>query len=157
MNQWTKLEKTQGSYVLVLEVPSSLEILIKRFKWELKPGLYLYFGSAKGSTATSLGNRLHRHFKDNKKIFWHIDHLTSNKEVNKINAFYTIGLDLSECEALQKFKQDHPKCNILLNFGSSDCKSSCGGHLLHLLEENGSIAYLKSYFSQKKWLTIMDE
>jgi len=40
-----------------------------------EPGLWVYVGSAMGSGSTSLENRLGRHFRKEKTIYWHIDYL----------------------------------------------------------------------------------
>ncbi|MFX0124420.1 MAG: DUF123 domain-containing protein [Candidatus Hodarchaeota archaeon] len=145
------LKNSQGVYSIVLEVWDSISIKTSRFKWLLKSGLYLYFGSARGKTATSLEKRLTRHFSRQKKTFWHIDYLTSHSDTKILNAYYTTDPKITECQALQEFVQKFQKMKIILHFGSSDCKSRCGGHLLFISSNQGKHTEFVKYFSHKSW------
>ena len=138
--------------MLVLEVRYSFLINTSRFKWLLKPGIYLYFGSAQGTTSTSLEKRLTRHFKkkSQKKIFWHIDYLTSYSDTRIIIAYYNIKTEITECLALQDFVQKN-QTEIIPNFGSTDCKSKCGGHLLFFSSDCKVLADLDNYLILKNW------
>ncbi|MFX0184294.1 MAG: DUF123 domain-containing protein [Candidatus Hodarchaeota archaeon] len=141
----------QGVYVVVLRVLSSFQIKKKNFNWDLKAGIYTYFGSALGKTSTSLSHRLFRHFKSTKRIFWHIDLLTTNKNVEKLQAYYTTQNSDLECELLQQFIQNYSNTHVIRNFGSSDCRSKCRGHLLYLSNNQEELLHLNDYFLQRGW------
>ncbi|MFX1517509.1 MAG: DUF123 domain-containing protein [Promethearchaeota archaeon] len=142
-------KNSQGVYILVLKVSDSNSIRTSQFKWLLHPGIYLYFGSARGKTSTSLEKRIIRHYRRQKKIFWHIDHLTSNLKTKLLGTYYTTDLTITECQALQEFSQNFHEVKIISQFGSSDCKSKCGGHLLFISNNQDiSTKYIR-YFHQK--------
>jgi Uri superfamily endonuclease len=145
------IKNSQGVYVLVLKVSYSISIKTSRIKWLLQPGVYLYFGSARGKTSTSLEKRLIRHFHTQKTIFWHIDYLTSHSDAKILNAYYTTDPKITECQALQEFVQKFQKMKILPHFGSSDCKSKCGGHLLFVSSNQDMLTEFTKYFRQKDW------
>jgi len=149
-------KNSQGVYILVFEIVHSLLIDIRRFKWLLKPGFYLYFGSALGKTSTSLEKRLARHFNNQKKIFWHIDYITSQSDVKMINAYYTTKTGITECSALQGFEQNFQNTEIILKFGSSDCKTKCGGHLVFLSNNRAVLIDLANYFNLRGWFLHKD-
>ncbi len=151
MDNWNQLRNLQGVYVLVLEVKNHLRINTNRFKWIIKPGFYLYFGSAKGKTATNLGNRLLRHLKKEKNIFWHIDYLTTHVDTEIISTYYNTSSEVTECSALRQFKEEFQNATIISNFGSSDCKSKCGGHLLFFSSKRVILTDFAKYFLQKSW------
>ena len=149
-------KNSQGIYILVFKIVHSLLIDIRRFKWLLKPGFYLYFGSALGKTSTSLEKRLARHFTNQKKIFWHIDYITSHSDVKMINAYYTTTTGITECSALQEFVQNFHDTEIIPKFGSSDCKAKCGGHLLFFSSNQGVLIGLDNYFKIRGWFLHED-
>ncbi|MFX0015109.1 MAG: DUF123 domain-containing protein [Promethearchaeota archaeon] len=157
MDGKNQLKTSQGVYVIVLKIVHPYVIDTKRFKWILKAGYYLYFGSARGKTSTSLENRLARHFRFQKKIFWHIDYITSNSDTKIINAFYSVKPDITECSAFQEFKQNFQDVIIIPNFGSTDCKSYCGGHLFFLSPNQAVLPSLGDYFSSKNWKASTNE
>ena len=138
-------------YVLILKVSYSIIINTSRFTWRLKSGTYFYFGSARGKTSTSLEKRLNRHFQQQKRIFWHIDHLTSHFDAKILNAYYTTDPEITECQALQEFVQKFQDVNSIPHFGSSDCKSQCGGHLLFISSKQDITTEFTKYFRLKSW------
>lgn len=83
-----ELLRHPGYYILVLEVPGRLEVNTRtNRRFVLDPGFYIYIGSARGPGG--LIARVKRHFRRNKKLFWHIDHLTTKQSV-RIVAVYTL-------------------------------------------------------------------
>ena len=83
-----ELLRIPGYYILVLEVPKRLVVNTKaNRRFILDPGFYIYIGSARGSGG--LIARVNRHFRRNKKLFWHIDYLTTRRSV-RIVAVYTL-------------------------------------------------------------------
>jgi Uri superfamily endonuclease len=80
---------------------------------------YCYIGSAKNG----LGNRILRHMKKEKKIHWHIDHLTV--VADSIEAYFSE--DGEEC-ALRRSAEECGLRPAVKGFGCSDCR--CDTHLL---------------------------
>ncbi|MFX1286377.1 MAG: DUF123 domain-containing protein [Promethearchaeota archaeon] len=149
-------KNSQGVYVLVFEIICSFLIDINRFNWLLRTGFYLYFGSARGKTSTSLEKRLTRHFKRQKKTFWHIDYITSHPDTKMINAYYTTITGTTECSALQGFLQNFHNTEIIQKFGSSDCKAKCGGHLVFFSNNQAILNDLNNYFKLIGWFLYED-
>ena len=78
----------KGSYLLILSVKGRIVFKPGALpKVELPPGCYVYVGSAKGPGGFE--KRVSRHLKKVKKARWHIDYLTSIKEVEIESIFYT--------------------------------------------------------------------
>jgi sugar fermentation stimulation protein A len=76
-----------------------------------------------GSALKNMTQRLERHKRERKKLFWHIDYLRAHAEVHL--ALPIRASDSLECtlaDALKKISDWH-----VPNFGCSDC--SCGSHL----------------------------
>jgi len=139
-----------GTYILVLEVIENIIICVNRLQWELKPGIYLYFGSAKGKTSNSLKNRINRHFNNKKKFFWHIDYLTIHSSVILRCVYLKTDEHSNECTNLSNISNDI-SLEIITRFGSSDCKKECGGHLGYIENNLISIKWLDDYFEGQEW------
>ncbi len=87
-NYLEELLVVQGYYVLILEVSEGLVIDTRGGRrFSLDPGLYVYVGSARGPGG--LLARIKRHLRRNKKLFWHIDYLTTRESV-RIMAVYSL-------------------------------------------------------------------
>ena len=67
----------KGSYFLVIRLGEEKVIRTKGRAFELKPGYYVYVGSA----MNSLEKRVARHFRREKKLHWHIDYLLKEAEL----------------------------------------------------------------------------
>ena len=66
----------KGAYMLALDLRRPAALHIAKFAGcTLAPGRYLYLGSARGPGG--IGARLKRHFRQDKALHWHIDHLTT--------------------------------------------------------------------------------
>lgn len=73
----------KGSYILVMYLDEDSRYTIGKFgTFAFPAGWYLYTGSAFGSGG--LLSRLSRHLRKEKKIHWHIDHLTTRMPVIEI-------------------------------------------------------------------------
>ncbi|MHA1264781.1 MAG: GIY-YIG nuclease family protein [Candidatus Helarchaeota archaeon] len=123
---------TQGVYALIIENTKNLDMAVGKLGslWFPK-GFYVYIGSALGKTSTNLEHRLKRHLSPTKTLFWHIDYLL-NSEFTTIIAIITAQTsEKKECRVVSELKRsDHLTCNVP-KFGSSDCVSNCGSHLLY--------------------------
>jgi len=107
-----------GTYVLILKVSDN--ILLRQ--WKIKKGFFAYVGSAKNG----LSKRLSRHLKKEKKLFWHIDYLLDEKEVE----IYKIYVSKRQIEkVVAKFFER--LYNPILGFGNGDNKS-VKGHLFKI-------------------------
>jgi len=109
-------------------------------------GLYVYVGSAQ----RSLEKRIERHLKRNKKKFWHIDYLTSDKFVRIVGVFLKKAEKSEECRVAAKLSESGVP---IANFGCSDC--GCTSHLFFfsnlsrfvLDSSNSSSIYLEEWIS----------
>ena len=118
------LDAAPGAYILCLQILQPIEVEQNRFNGaRLKPGLYLYCGSAKGPGG--LAARLKRHLRAKKKPHWHIDQLTI--PASDMAAIAVPGGE--ECELVDALLSTGEYSTALEGFGSSDC-NKCRSHLL---------------------------
>ena len=113
--------KDSGAYLLVLYINKYFQLKVNKRKWEIKPGCYVYVGSAmKGLEA-----RIKRHLRKKKRLKWHIDYLG-------IYAERIIPIPIRSAERLECKVANKLKCiadEVILGFGSTDCK--CESHLFY--------------------------
>lgn len=115
----------KGAYVLLIQISNRLEGALRGQAFVLEPGLYAYCGSARGPGG--LRARIERHRRQDKKVHWHIDQVTTRAPVIAVGT----SASLSEC-ALVTCLLKEPGCSIpVAGFGASDCKT-CGAHFLKL-------------------------
>jgi len=117
-----------GIYLLELYISPSVKLSSTRFPRELFADGYYYYA---GSAQKKLKSRIERHLKKNKKVHWHIDHLTTGTgAISRLWIFENASKDL-ECELVQ-FLQKNLKFEIPINnFGNGDCTNKCPSHLLY--------------------------
>ena len=123
----------KGSYILFFSVDSIRHITVgRRGTIEFKPGCYAYAGSA----LNSLERRIERHYRTEKKLFWHIDYLLEHAVIIKD---FRIESPLKlECTIARSLSQ---KMEHVPGFGCSDC--SCSSHLFYHKNENLMKKYIK--------------
>jgi sugar fermentation stimulation protein A len=116
----------RGSYILILRLPAGRTLNIGKLgRVKFKAGYYLYAGSAR----KNLTQRLERHKRDRKRLFWHIDYLRAHAEVHL--ALPIRASDPLECELAQGLKKiSHWE---VPGFGCSDC--SCDTHLFGMRKD----------------------
>jgi Uri superfamily endonuclease len=115
-----------GAYVLMLDLAKAVPIRVATLpRIHLPPGRYAYVGSAKGSGG--IRARVRRHLGAEKKIHWHVDHLTAAARVDEVLAYP----GASECDIVQRLLRRRGASVPVAGFGSSDCKR-CAAHLLVL-------------------------
>ncbi|WP_099211251.1 GIY-YIG nuclease family protein [Thermococcus henrietii] len=105
----------KGSYFLVIRLEEEKRIRTKGKAFELKPGYYVYVGSA----MNSLEKRVARHFRREKRLHWHIDYLL--KEAELLRAYLILsGVKLEEdlSREVSKFGEPVP------GFGAGDVRVS---------------------------------
>ena len=110
-----------GSYILLIELKENMIIKIGKLRdIRFKKGFYAYIGSA----LKGLEQRINRHFRSNKKKYWHIDYLLNYGKI--VNVFYNESNIKEECNFVKKFEKN---LIFIPNFGCSDCK--CKSHLFY--------------------------
>jgi sugar fermentation stimulation protein A len=118
-----KESEDRGAYLLILKVTHDMTtpVGVKRSIF-FKKGYYIYAGSAQ----KNLTQRIERHKRQRKKLFWHIDYLTKVSEFRAALPLRTVN-DL-ECQLAHALK-DIAEGEIA-HFGASDC--SCTSHLFFM-------------------------
>jgi Uri superfamily endonuclease len=116
------IPREKGVYILVMRIDFTITIALSIGLVVLEPGLYAYIGSAR--SFGGLRSRIKHHLtKNKKKLWWHIDYITSKNEVKFICIIYALTeLDLEEnlAEELSKNSCWNP---AVRGFGSTDRKS----------------------------------
>jgi Uri superfamily endonuclease len=132
-----------GSYVLVLSLGQPCRIRAGRLPERNYPaGLYFYIGRAK----RNLRGRLARHLTTEKKLFWHIDYLLRNAEIEEI--WCRPGY-FDECQLASDItgmcgKDSSP----IPGFGASDCH--CSSHLIYYSGEGSLLNLLRNKINHRK-------
>ena len=118
----------KGSYILFFKTEEKKFITIGKLgKITIKPGIYVYIGSAFGPGG--LRARIGRHLKKSKKVRWHIDYI--RKELDIIDIYFSTRSEKLECIWAQEILNSGAGV-LLKNLGSSDCK--CMSHFLCISE-----------------------
>ncbi|MES0883881.1 GIY-YIG nuclease family protein [Roseibium sp. SCP14] len=118
------IPRDKGAYALALCLGGPVDLEINRTcRGRLMPGWYFYLGSARGSGG--LAARLKRHFREKKKLHWHVDRLT----VQTIAMAALAVPDGNECELADGLLATPWFKIALAGFGSTDCRR-CDSHLL---------------------------
>jgi Uri superfamily endonuclease len=119
----------KGTYTIVVRCKDAS---YSRFgslgKARLEKGHYLYTGSALGQGAVSLENRIERHLRRQKRLWWHIDYLTSHPQCKVTGAVYVVSDNRLECKVNGSVSKELKVSPVLFKIGASDC--NCDGHLL---------------------------
>ena len=123
------MSENRGTYLLFLFIQQDISLTIGALgSMVFHQGNYIYVGSAIGPGG--LEKRVARHFKHEKKIYWHIDYLLKNNFVKIISFGKILSDQKIECKVVdQIIGTFQEKALIIKNFGSSDC--NCKSHLLY--------------------------
>ena len=127
----------KGSYILILECIKDCEINVGSLgNIPFKKGFYIYIGSA----MNNLEKRVMRHLSRKKKVFWHIDYLTTSGNFRIIKVFIKISDQKEESKIAKYFEKyfDYVK-----GFGSTDCKHDAS-HLFYTKDINKIYRMLKN-------------
>jgi len=95
---------------------------------KLKPGTYVYVGSAHGPGGVAA--RVGRHLRQNKRPHWHIDYVTAKLTPN--NVIIMTGPEKQECRWVQALLRQPGTEVPLMGMGNGDCKAGCPAHFLRL-------------------------
>lgn len=117
------LPTDRGTYVLLLRCSSSRTVRVGRLgSVRLRPGYYLYVGSAFGPGG--LRARIDHHRHGPVRLHWHIDHLRRYTHLDC--AWYRCG-ERCEHDWAARIGNLPGAATVILGFGSSDCQ--CDTHL----------------------------
>ncbi len=105
------------AYILIMENSKNCRIAVGKLGLlEFTRGYYYYVGSAKSGM-----HRIKRHFRDEKKMRWHIDYI-----LQKFKVIGAVIVKESECKMAAMLAE----ClKAIPKFGCSDCK--CYSHLFY--------------------------
>ena len=114
-----------GSYLLLLGCDAKTRLSIgKRGDMEVKPGYYLYVGSAFGPGGVSA--RLRHHLAIASKPHWHVDYL---RAATRFLGAWCIYRERCEHVWAQSLLQSRSATVPMAGFGASDC--ACATHLFY--------------------------
>ena len=128
----------KGTYTIVIRCRQSVDLSFGNLgRAKIRPGLYVYSGSALGRGAVSLEGRIRRHLRRRKKIRWHVDYVTSSRRCMVKAAIYLESTRRLECDVSRMIGERLGAHPLLPHIGASDC--SCSGHLMRVtsLREKG--------------------
>jgi Uri superfamily endonuclease len=127
----------KGIYVLIIRLDSNADVKVGALgEVSLKAGTYAYVGSAQAN----LEQRVRRHLRKEKRLFWHIDYLLANEHSKVEQVLYMEGEKPAECmTARQIADQGEP----IVGFGCSDCH--CLSHLFRIDDYAFLAPQLKPY------------
>ena len=121
----------KGAYTLIIHVEQPVKVEIKSLgDVRFEPGLWIYVGSAMGESSTSLEHRIHRHFRIEKTIYWHIDYLL-DADTKLLEAIWAESMKPVECDIAQSLENHEKYSPGPRGFGSSDCRMNCVAHIFH--------------------------
>ena len=93
----------RGTYTLLLACRRPFKLRIGKLGLtNVEKGNYLYTGSALGTGAVSLEQRIARHRQRKKRVKWHVDYLTVRREITVVNAICTENGKRLECQINQQ-------------------------------------------------------
>jgi len=137
-DSFKRLKGRKGTYALLVQVNQSIRINIGKLgQHRFVPGIYIYAGSAMGTTSTSLGHRLRRHFSKSKKKHWHVDYLLSDPGTRVLGALWAESKKSVECGLASALRDSHVFEAGPAGFGASDCRAGCGTHLFRYAGNDG--------------------
>jgi Uri superfamily endonuclease len=134
----------KGIYILIIQCDQPSILPVKKFNNITFPaGYYYYIGSAQ----KNMQPRIKRHLSDVKKIHWHIDYLTTNKnfKIKEVILFKNKRKSY-ECILSQDFLKYFNSEVKAHEFGNSDC-TKCISHLYYNKEEIPHNHFISRYQS----------
>jgi len=113
----------RGTYCLILSCKKDFSAPVGKLGiLNFSEGGYIYIGSA----LNGLSNRLARHLRKKKKLYWHIDYLLESSYLDIDHIFYQSSAVKKECPTARLMAEEFKQCP---GFGSSDC--ACRSHLFY--------------------------
>jgi Uri superfamily endonuclease len=118
------LNALKGVYVLIIQVGWDTDVDVGALgRIAFTKGLYAYVGSAQ----TNLEQRIKRHFRNEKRKFWHVDYLLENDTAKIVKVFFKKANKAEECKIAKVIGE---RGEPIGGFGCSDC--NCKSHLFHI-------------------------
>jgi Uri superfamily endonuclease len=116
----------KGIYALIIRLTNDNIVNVGALgSLSLIKGTYVYVGSAQ----TNLEQRVKRHLRKEKRLFWHIDYLLDDPAADVVEVLYMQGDKTAECAVANEIsKQGEP----IEGFGCSDC--NCKSHLFRVAD-----------------------
>ena len=105
-------------------------------KLQLAKGTYIYVGSAQNG----LEKRVERHFRREKRKFWHIDYLLENPTSKIVTLFYKEAPKTLECVIAEAISR---RGEAVTGFGCSDCH--CRSHLFRIEKFDFLAQFMQKY------------
>jgi len=126
-------ERRKGTYLLFMTFPEPKRIVVGSLGTiDIDAKEYCYAGSA----MNGLDGRIGRHLRKEKKIHWHIDHLSTLTDMKEA---YVVSEHIREC-TLAEMALGSGCIPMHKGFGCSDC--GCATHLF-LVDDNSKQNLLK--------------
>ena len=120
----TNLPPLPGTYALILSSPAPRSVVVGKLgTLKLKPGFYIYVGSAFGPGG--LRARIGHHLQIARHPHWHLDYIGRYLELVEI--WYTFDTAHREHQWATILAKTRGATIPLIGFGSSDC--CCQSHL----------------------------
>jgi len=111
----------KGVYTLIMRKEDESTIGVGALgNIRFKKGIYTYVGSA----LNGLKNRISRHLREEKSLYWHIDYLLKKSDIEEI--IYAKKSEKIECEIARILSK---RLEPIKHFGASDC--NCKTHLFY--------------------------
>lgn len=140
----------RGAYVLIIDLNEIVSFNLKSLgSLSFDKGTWIYVGSAMGMGSTSLENRICRHFRSEKTIHWHIDHLLDSDSKIRFS-IWSESSSPAECAIAKSIDK---MVNVIPGpkaFGASDCKQKCWTHLYQAKIDNGLEKIIQDVFRNLK-------
>jgi Uri superfamily endonuclease len=114
----------KGIYVLIIHVTKDTNVNVGALgRTAFAKGLYAYVGSAQ----TNLEQRIKRHLRKEKHLFWHIDYLLDSDQTEIVKVLHKEADKPEECAVANTLRE---KGKPITGFGCSDCQ--CRSHLFRV-------------------------
>ena len=114
----------KGIYVLIIRVNKDTNVNVGALgRTAFAKGLYAYVGSAQ----TNLEQRIKRHLRKEKRLFWHIDYLLDSDQAEIVKVLHKETDKTEECAVANTLSE---KGEPVDGFGCSDCR--CRSHLFRI-------------------------
>jgi len=123
----------KGVYTLIIDLKTDEPLKVGKLGTHIfLSGTYTYTGSAMGTGALSLENRIKRHLRKTKKVKWHIDYLLNSSSAQICSVIYAETKEKFECNVSKEIEKLKVTYVLVKRFGASDCKEGCQAHLHYI-------------------------
>ena len=118
----------KGVYVLIIQLNNDTALSVGALgTLAFKKGLYAYVGSAQ----TNMEQRIRRHLRKEKRMFWHIDYLLNSGAARIVKVLHKQADKAEECAIAKALGENGESID---DFGCSDC--SCKSHFFRISDSS---------------------